>query len=194
MRLKLFLAGILLFTASTAFPQVAPTATQGGVPLSVGFGYSNFYTDWSKRESGETLWIDWNRLPLPARLNGLGLEIEARDLDWDRTGDNPRLRETTAGGGVIYHWRHFTRVDGYAKFIASLGHIEFTNRPGDYYTHDSRVVSAPGGGAAYRFWGPLWVRGEYEYQIWPDFLHHHAFNPDGFTVGMNYDLGRRRSY
>lgn len=194
MRFKLAFAGMLLSTALAASAQIAPSATQGGVPLSVGFGYSNFYTDWSGRESGLTLWIDWNRLPLPRPLQGLGIEVEGRDLFFGKTGDNANLKEYTAGGGPIYHWRHFRRTDLFAKFLISNGWIEFSNVPGDTYTHDSRTDYAPGGGASYRAWRNISVRGDYEYQIWPDFLRHHAFNPDGFTVGVDYELGRGYSH
>ncbi len=140
-----------------------------------------------------TLWIDWNRLPLPQRLRGLGFEIEGRDLFFEKTGDVPALKEYTFGGGPIYHWRHFRKTDLFGKFVLGLGHIEFNNIPGDYYTHDSRTVYEPGGGASYRVWRNFSVRGEYDYQIWPDFLRHHAFNPYGITAGVNYDLGHIRS-
>jgi|HubBroStandDraft_4_1064222.scaffolds.fasta_scaffold298168_1 opacity protein-like surface antigen len=193
MRLKLVLAGIFLSTALTAFPQTAPSATQGGLPLTAGFGYSNFYTDWSGYESGVTLWLDWNLNQIPRRLQGLGIEVEARDLNFDRTGDNPKLREYSAGGGPIYHWRRFKRIDPYGKFLISTGHIEFSNVPGDYYTHDSRTDFAIGGGGDFRAWRNIWIRGDYEYQIWPDFLRHHAFNPKGLTVGASYDFGHMHS-
>jgi len=192
MRFKLALAGVLLSTALAGFSQTAPSAVQGGIPLSVGFGYSNFYTDWSGYEGGLTLWIDWNRLPVPRQLQGLGIEVEARDLSFERTGDDPKLKEYTFGGGPIYHWRKFKRTDLYGKFLISHGHIEWTTAtPGDTYTHDTRADIAPGGGASYRLWQGISVRGDYEYQFWTNFLHHHAMNPKGFTVGVNYDLGRR---
>lgn len=193
MRLKLFLAGIMLSTAVTAFPQAAPSATQSGIPLTVGFGYSNFYTDWSGYESGLTLWLDWDLNQMPRMLHGLGIEIEARDLDFSRTGDVPKLREYTAGGGAIYHYRRFKRIDPYGKFLISTGHIEFNNRPGDFYTHDSRTDFAMGGGGDYRVWRNVSVRGDYEYQIWPHFLRDHAFNPKGFSIGASYDLGHIHS-
>jgi hypothetical protein len=194
MRFKVAFAGILLSTALAASAQIAPSATQEGVPLSVGFGYSNFYTDWSGYEAGLTLWVDVNRLPLPKRLQGLGIELEGRDLFFEKTGDNTNLKEYTFGGGPIYHWRHFRKTDLFGKFLISSGHIEWTQYvPGDTYSHDSRTDFAPGGGGSYRVWRNVSVRGDYEYQIWPDFLRHHAFNPKGFTVGVNYDLGHTHS-
>jgi len=194
MRLKLALLGLFLSAASAAYPQIAPSATQGGIPLTVGVGYSNFYTDWSQYESGATLWLDWAVYRVPRYFEGLGVEAEARDLNFDRTGDNPKLREDTAVGGPVYFWRHYRRFDPYGKFLLGLGSIDFTNpRPHDYYTHDTRTVYAPSGGAEYRMWRNVWVRGEYEYQFWPDFINHHTFNPKGLSIGVTYDLGHMHS-
>lgn len=193
MRFKLAFAGMLLSAAIAASAQTAPSATQGGVPITVGFGYSNFYTDWSGYEGGLTLWIDLNRLPVPQRLQGLGIEIEGRDLTFERTGDDPKLKEYSFGGGPMYNWRHFKRTDLFGKFLISSGHIEFSNVPGNFYTHDSRTDFAAGGGASYRLWQAISVRGDYEYQFWPHFLHNHTFNPKGFTVGVSYDLGHMHS-
>lgn len=193
MRLKLALLGLVLSAATAAYPQIAPSATQGGIPLSVGVGYSNFYTDWSAYESGDVLWLDWALYRIPRRLEGLGVEAEARDLNFNRTGDNAKLREDTAAGGPVYYWQHYRRFQPYGKFLIGLASIDFSNRPGDNYTHDTRTVMAPGGGGEYRLWRNVWVRGEYEYQMWPDFIHHNTFNPKGFSVGASYDLGHMHS-
>jgi hypothetical protein len=191
MRFKFVIAGIFLAAALPALSQTAPAATQGGIPITVGYGYSNFYTDWSGYESGSTLWIDWNRVP---PIHGLAIELQGRDLDYAKTGDNPNLREVTVGGGPVYFLHYWKRLSPYAKLDISYGRIDFSNRPGDPYTHDSRTVTGPTGGAAFRMIGNFWVRGEYEYQFWPHFLHNHTFNPKGFTVGLAYDLGRFHSH
>jgi opacity protein-like surface antigen len=191
MRLRFALAGIFLASALPAMSQTAPAATQGGIPISVGYGYSNFYTDWSGYESGTTLWIDWNRVPV---IHGLAIELQGRDLDFDKTGDNANLREVTVGGGPVYYVHHWGRLAPYAKLDISYGRIDFSNRPGDPYTHDTRTVIGPTGGAAYRVFGNFYIRGEYEYQFWPHFLHDHTFNPKGVTVGLAYDLGRFHSH
>ena len=193
MRFKVAFAGMLLSAALAASAQTAPSATEASVPMTVGFGYSNFYTDFSGYEGGLTLWVDWNRLPLPQRLQGLGIEVEGRDLNFERTGDNTKLVEYTYGGGPIYHYRHFRRTDLFGKFLISNGFIEFGNRPGDPYTHDTRADLAPGGGASFRLLRNFSVRGDYEYQFWPHFFHEHTFNPKGFTIGVNYDLGHIHS-
>ncbi|MGB6686754.1 MAG: outer membrane beta-barrel protein [Terracidiphilus sp.] len=193
MRLKFICAGLFLSVALPAFSQVAPSASQGGIPLSVGVAYSNYYTDWSGYESGPTAWVDWTFHRGPRLLNGLGIEAEGRDLNYARTGSQPLLREDTAEGGPMYHWRHFDRFEPYGKFLFGYGHIAFNDIYNPYYTHDSRTVIAPGGGAEYRVVRNVWVRADYEYQFWTDFFNHHALNPEGFTVGASYDLSHAHS-
>ena len=186
MYLKTLLAVILVSAAFSSFAQVAPDARRPGIPLTVGVGYSNYATDWFGRLEGPSLWLDWNFDKGPALLKGLGIEVEARDLNYGRS--TPNLRMDTASGGVIYHWRHFDRFSPYAKFLVGYGSIDFiTTDPN--YKHDSRTVLGPGGGAEYRAFGNVWVRGNYDYQFWTDFFDHHALNPNGVTVGVSYDLG-----
>ena len=195
MPLKMLLAVLLASASISAYSQVAPQAKASGFPLTVGVGYSNYATDWSGRLSGPMFWADWNFYGPPSFLRGFGIEVEARDLNYDRTGGTPNLRMDTAAGGVIYSLRPYRhRFKPYGKFTAGLGSIDFyTGDP--YYKHDTRTVYAPAGGLDYRLFGDVWVRGDYEYQFWTDFFNHHALNPNGVTVGMAYDfnsLFRRR--
>jgi opacity protein-like surface antigen len=190
MRLKLVLSGLLLVSALPVVSQIVPSATQGGIPITVGAAFSDYYTDFSAWESGITAWADWNSFGDSRLTRGLGVELEGRDLNFHRTGDNANLREQTGGAGPLYHWRHFDRIQPYGKFLVGFGGIYFSNRPGDLYTHDTRAVFAPGGGAEYRVWRMVSIRGDYEYQFWPDFFHYHTFNPYGITVGATYDFGR----
>jgi opacity protein-like surface antigen len=192
MRFKYVLAGLILSAAAAAFSQIAPSATQGGIPFTVGSGYSEFYSDWSGNLSGGTLWIDYHVDRVPRVLKGIGIEAEGRDLNYRRTGDQPTLRQDTAEGGPIYHWQHFQRTGIYGKFLLGYGNMDFSNS-NPKYRHDSRTVLAPGGGAEYRIWRNVWVRGDYEYQFWTHFYHGHAMNPTGGTVGVVYDLGHIHS-
>jgi opacity protein-like surface antigen len=194
MRLKFICAGLFFSVALPAFSQVAPSANQGGLPFKVGFAYSDYYTDWSGYESGPTAWVDWTLTHGPGILSGIGIEAEGRDLNYSRTGTQPKLREDTAQGGPIYRWGHYDRFEPYAKFLFGFGHIAFNDVLDPYYTHDSRTVLAPGGGAEYRIAGNVWVRGDYEYQFWTDFFNHHALNPEGFTVGASYDFSRLHAH
>jgi opacity protein-like surface antigen len=190
MRLKLVLSLVFFSsTALTSLSQIAPSATQGGIPLTAGVGFSQYDSDWSGWISGATLWLDWNLNRMPQKLQGLGLEAEGRDLSFNRTGWQPKLRQDTAEGGAIYHWPYFERFHPYAKFMAGYGSIDFNNTRNPYYTHDTRTILAPGGGADYRIWRNVWLRGDYEYQFWTHFYNNHALTPAGFTIGATYDFG-----
>jgi opacity protein-like surface antigen len=189
MNLKMLLAVLLVSASIPVYSQVVPEAKAPGIPLTVGVGYSNYATDWSGRLSGPMLWADWNFYDYQSFLRGFGLEVEARDLNYDRTGETPNLRMDTASGGVIYSlhpYRH--RFKPYAKFLIGYGSIDFNVAADPYYKHDTRTVYTPAGGLDYRLFGDVWVRGDYEYQFWTDFFDHHALNPNGVTVGIAYDL------
>jgi len=189
MRLKLVLAALLI-AAPSAFSQVVPAATQGGFPLVVGGGVADYYTDWNGRIVGPTVWVDWNFYHVPTILHGIGIEVEGRDLNYDRVTSTFRMRQDSAGGGLIYTWRHFRNFHPYMKFLLEQGSIDF-NIHDPHYDHDTRAVYAPGGGVEYRLVGNVWARGDYEYQFWPNLFHGHALNPRGFTIGAEYDFMRR---
>lgn len=191
MNLKMLLATLVIGAAFPLYAQVAPEATRAGLPLTVGVGFSNFDTDWNGYLSGPMFWVDWNIYQLPASLQGFGIELEGRDLNYVRTGGVPNLRQDTAGGGPIYTVRRYRRFQPYGKFLVSLGSIDFTIQGFPNYTHDTRTVLAPGGGFNYRVLQNVWVRGDYEYQFWPDLGHGHTLNPRGVTVGVAYDFRGR---
>ena len=186
MRLKIVLTTILLISGTPLFSQVAP-ARERGLPIAIGVGFSDFDTDWSGRERGTTVWVDWNFYSAPSLLKGLGLEVEGRDLSYGRSGSDPNLRLDTVGGGPIYTWRRFQKVHPYGKFLINYGSIDFTSSDPDY-KHDTRTVYTPGVGVKYKAFRNIWLRGDYEYQFWTDFFHHNALNPEGFTIGASFDF------
>jgi hypothetical protein len=48
---------------------------------------------------------------------------------------------------------------------------------------------AAGGGFEYRIYRPLWARVDYEYETWGKlFGNNDVLTPEGFTVGVSYDL------
>jgi opacity protein-like surface antigen len=188
MHMKLIVASLLLVATFPVSAQVVPAAEQHGLPLVVGVGFSDFYSDWNGRLDGVTVWADWNFYHAPSLLRGLGIEAEARDLNYGRTGSVPNLRQDTAEIGAIYTWRHYQRFHPYAKYLAGIGSIDFQHIT-PTYSHDTRTVYTPGGGIEYRAWRNVWVRGDYEYQFWTDFFHHRSLNPNGVTIGASYDFG-----
>lgn len=185
MQLKLASIVIIFAAATAAFSQVHPAAKRNPLPFAAGVGYSYFAADWSGYEAGPVIWADWN----PVSFRGFGLEAEARDLNYGRTGDAPNLREDTIGGGPIYRIRHFRNVHFYGKFLVSFGSIDF---PGTTKRHETRTVYAPGAGGEFRIWRNVWVRGDYEWQYWPQLGHGNYLNPKGASLGVTYDFGSRQ--
>lgn len=192
MHLKSALVILFLTASLPLFSQVAPSATEGGLPIAVGAGFSDFDVDWGHgRMDGGTLWIDWQPNQLPSFLHGFGLEVEARDISLGGNKTQPNFRLDTGGGGVIYTWRHFHRFHPYGKYLMSYGGIHWNN-PDIHFRHETRTVTAPGLGFDYRVFRKVWVRADYEYQFWPDIALQmpgtHVLNPQGFTVGVLYDF------
>jgi len=184
------LAPILLIAAVPSFPQVVPSAHEDRLSFSVGAGASSFDVDWGHgRMLGGTLWADWHPGKVPSFLNGIGLEIEARDISLDRGTHPSNYREDTAGGGPIYTWRHYRNFHPYGKFLLQFGSMDF-KIPNSTYTHDTRTIYAPGLGLEYRVFENIWARADYEYQRWPNLLGGTP-DPQGFTVGASYDFGHR---
>ena len=193
MNIKILLTALVVSAAVPAYGQVQPAATESRLPLTLGLGFSSYDTDWSGYLSGPSFWADWRFRHVPDRLRGIGVEVEGRDLNYHRTGVVPNLRMDTAGGGPVYIWQHSGRFQPYAKFLVEFGSIDFMIQGVSNYTHDTRVVRSPGGGLNYRVFRGVWVRGDYEYQFWPDLGHGHTLTPEGFTIGVAYDLSSSSS-
>lgn len=181
----------LIACAVPALSQAAPSYEAHGLPLAIGVGPSNYNVDWGQgRMNGGTVWADWYPGIVPARLHGLGLEFEVRDISLSRNLPSQKnVRQDTAGGGPIYTWHHFQNFQPYAKLIIGYGSYGFTSSS-PIYSHDTRGFYAPGGGAEYRFFGPLWARVDYEYETMQPLIgvtHH----PQGFTFGVSYSFKPR---
>ena len=87
MHLKLILAALCMAVTIPVFPQsVAPATMEGRLPLTVGVSFSDFYTDWTGRLEGGTVWADWHFYRVPSLLRGIGIEVEGRDLNTGQIG------------------------------------------------------------------------------------------------------------
>jgi hypothetical protein len=186
--LRLSLSVLLLVAVSPAIAQVAPAAKQGGpLPVVIGVGFSNYSMDWGpgRRMNGITAWVDL--YPFPGDMRELGFELEGRDLNYLHPVTN--LREDTGLIGPIYSWTRYRRVHPYIKFLAGVGSMDFPPPQGfPYYTHDTFLVTSPGGGFDAKIRGHLWVRADYQYQYWHHVLGPHDSNPNGFTIGAQWDF------
>jgi opacity protein-like surface antigen len=199
MRLKLYYMStlaVLICAACSTLEQTVPAAATNGVPLAVGAGFSGYNPDFGHGHLlGGTLWIDYTLPRMPHYLNGIGVEVEARDLNYGRSATQPaNLRLDVAGGGVIYSWPRFRSFRPYAKFFAGFGNADDAMNGTARY-HDSRNITMTGGGMDFRAYRSIWVRADYEYQWWPDMVFCSvggsyapcgSKNPQGFTVGAMY--------
>lgn len=189
---RLVCAALLIPAVFPAFSQVGPSAKQGTLPISVGFGLSGFNPSYNGGMLlGGTVWLDFTPPKLPQILHGIGLEVEGRDLSLNRSSIQVNLREDVASGGVMYSYRNFKNFSPYAKFLMGYGNIDYMRTP-PTRLHDSRTVTTLGGGVEYRAYRDVWIRGDYEYQYWPDFWKNTkppgSLTPMGFTLGATYDF------
>lgn len=195
------LAVLFACTAYSSIAQVVPAATEKNVPWAVGVGLSGYNPDWEQGHLlGGTLWIDYTLPRMPAFLRGLGIDAEARDLNYGRSSQSPNLREDTAMGGLIYSWPRYRNFRPYGKFLAGYGNRD-AQSPTLLRYHDSRNIEAAGAGVDYRVTRSIWVRADYEYQFWPDMRFRIVDNtptpfapmhPQGFTIGAMYHFGHPR--
>jgi opacity protein-like surface antigen len=200
MRSKLFCAGILLLflpiLATSASAQARYAAFEDHPRYAVGLGASGYDVDWGHGIMyGPTLWADWNPQFFPGFLSGVGIEMTARDISWHRGDSHPtNFRTDTLSGGLIYHApkrAQFFHLRPYVKGSGGFGSIDFhAGIPN--YNHDTRTVWSFGGGVDYALTHHFALRGDYEYQLWPDFFHHHSLTPNGVTVGAMYSFGGGR--
>ncbi len=190
--MKLALAALFVAAAFPAFAQVVPAASEGGLPLEVGGGFSSYATEiYPQRFMGPTLWADWSIGQKPSLLRGLGIEAEGRYLNWGQPA-GVTWSFMTAGGGPIYTWRHSRNFHPYAKLLVDYGAQSNIKTPAfpATYKSDKWMIYAPGGGIEYRAWNRIWVRADYEYQFWKVewFNSNDYLNPAGVTVGVAYDF------
>jgi opacity protein-like surface antigen len=217
----LFLAAFLV-SILPASSQVIPAAEEGSLPLSVGLGGSFFSLDYTgdgntswRPIEGATLWLDWQFSRVPHPLNGIGVEVEARDLSvWGpaelRKGygsyncsdgnippncqPNPSgLRADTVEGGVIYRWHRYAQLHPFGKVLAGYGNMDFPAGAAHYpsgrlYDKDTRNFFVVGGGLEYRLKRRIDIRAEYEFQFWPNFLGYNYVKPNGVSVGVLYSF------
>jgi hypothetical protein len=190
---RLLFFALLVSAVSPLFAQVVPAAQQGAsIPLVVGVGFSNYSMDWGpgQRMNGITAWVDL--FPLPGVVKDLGFAVEGRDINYMRS--IPNLREDTGQVGAIYSYSHFSKVHPYGKFLAGIGSMDFPAFPKiPNYHHDTFLVTTPGGGVDIQAYQHIWIRADYEYQMWHNVFGPNTSNPNGFTIGAQWDFRRSNS-
>lgn len=177
-RLKSFtmLALTFLLLASAGerslFAQSAESANAGRALVSVGVAASGFTLGYGDRKIlGLSAWIDADT------IRRFGFETEFRRLEYRQTAN---VHAETYLTGVRYHFNR-GRTQPYVKVLAGVGHFNYSYN----YAKGSYFVVAGGGGMDYRL-NPRWtVRGDFEYQQWPQFTFG-TMSSMGANVGIRY--------
>jgi hypothetical protein len=184
----------ILFSGNPVSAQVAPAATEVGLPLMVGGGLADDNIDFGagRRMEGISIWADWDLTGHKFVPKGLALEAEARTIRFGIPQGFSQMREETALGGFVYSWRRYPKLRPFAKGLAGIGSIDFPPYP--RYGHDTRAILVPGGGVDYRVYDRVWVRAEYEYQIWQKMFGNDSLTPNGFTIGASYNFRHHTTF
>jgi len=201
--LGIIFSAIFICAPSFFHAQSAAAASERKFPLSAGAGFSGYNPDFDHGHLlGGTLWLDYTVPYVPWFLHGIGVDLEARDLNYGRSASQPfNLRQDTAEGGVIYSVSRYRNFRPYGKFLMGFGNTDYGSNITQKRYNDSRTISAMGGGFEYHFIHKVWLRADYEYQIWPDFFKHLGttlpaglLNPQGFTIGAMYHFSKPRQH
>jgi opacity protein-like surface antigen len=194
MRFKLavfpLLAVSFLTIAVSAFSQVVPSyERKSGWPFTIGAGPVNYDVDIGHgRMYGFAGWFDIYPGKLPSILHGhLGAEGELREIRFGASSSQPNVRYDTAAMGLIYTWNRLHNIRPYAKCLIGDGSVDWPRIWYQTYAHDTRTFTAPGGGLEFRVKQDLWIRADYEYQMWQSLVFG-SLKPQGFTLGASYDF------
>lgn len=189
------LSVLMAFTlvVASAVAQSEYSAIAGTNKLFVGGEFSTFNPDWGCENA--SAFRCWNGhlagVGALADVNhvwrGMGVEGEGRWLHWAGPGNG--LVESSYLAGPRYPLFQRPNFAFYAKGLVGLGRITrpFNLGQGSYF------ALAPGGTVEYGITRNIVVRGEYEFQFWPNFqglpgLPAHGLTPNGLSFGFGYRL------
>jgi opacity protein-like surface antigen len=188
MRLRAFCATAALFVlpgfgAHEAKAQVAPAAYEGGRPIGIGVGFSDYDLDYGPGRRMQGLVVRGG----VGLFHGLGIDGNARSIFMNTPPQLSRMQQSTFLGGVYYESPSIWRLRPFVRFGMGLGVIEFpSGNPA--YSRDSYTVLAPSGGLEYPITRKWYVRAEYEYQFWRQYHGPRDLTPQGATLGVTYYL------
>ncbi|HEY3990982.1 MAG TPA: outer membrane beta-barrel protein [Acidobacteriaceae bacterium] len=180
----LFAALLLLPTIGRA--QVVAAGKGGNQSLYVGGTFSDFDPDYGwQRLYGIGAFADYNLTPR------LGAEAEVRFHRFNQLAD---IHEDNYLIGPRYSYRWRRRYVFYGKGLVGVGSFNFPLNQ----AHGTYFAVALGGGLDYRLTRRIYLRGEYEYQLWPGFVgppdppsssnRPNGLTPNGFAFGASYRI------
>lgn len=183
---KIGFIALLLLLPTALIAQNAESATGGEASMTAGVEMSAFNPDWGCSTSspfgcqtelfGPTALFDFDL------HQKYGIEGEARWLHWHGVGGQV---ESNYLVGPRYRLFRYRRFQGWFKLGVGGGWITTENYPAAGSLKGSYFVYAPGGAFTYRLNRNMYVRADYEWQVWPSFAGPPAYNPTTGTVLQN---------
>lgn len=155
--------------------QVAPSAIKSPISLTAGGMVSVFNPDYiNYKLGGVGAFVDLNV------FRGAGIEAEGR---WQRFHEYFGISQDNYLIGPRVQVFHFWRARPYVKVLGGFTNMNFGQGAGS----GRFTTVAFGGGVDIRMTRRWSVRGDGEYQWWPDFLGGSLY-PYGASVGVSYKI------
>jgi hypothetical protein len=174
-RVALFIG--LLGAAPMLLSQSAPTAERVG-DLKIGGGFSTADSDYGGRYNGGAAYLNFDFLP------HIGVEGEFHFVK------NPEnLYEKTYEVGPRYY-RNYRKLSPYAKAMYGRGVFNYPAFADGFQPNLAYNLAAVGVGADYKVLPYLYVRADWEYQVWFGFQNS-SLTPSILTIGAAYHFRAR---
>jgi Outer membrane protein beta-barrel domain len=162
----------LLGTASIVHSQALPAGSRAG-DLKIGGGFSTANSDYADRYNGGAAYFDFDFLP------HVGVEGEFHFVK-----DSADLYEKTYEVGGRYY-RTYNKFVPYAKVMYGRGVFNFPPLGDGFRANLAYNLMAGGIGTDYKVKPWLYVRADWEYQVWFGFQNS-SLSPNILTLGAAY--------
>ena len=175
-RVALFIG--LLGSASMLHSQAAPAAERTG-DLKIGGGFSTANSDYGDRYNGGAAYFDFDGF-----LPHIGVEGQFHFVK-----DPDDLYEKTYEIGPRYY-RTYRKFVPYAKAMYGRGVFNYPAFSDGFHPNLAYNMAAVGGGVDYKVLPYLYVRADWEYQVWFG-SQGSSLTPSILTVGAAYHFRSR---
>jgi hypothetical protein len=167
----------LLGAAPMLLSQSTPTAERVG-DLKIGGAFSSANSDYGGRYNGGAAYVNFDFLP------HIGVEGEFHFVK-----DPNNLYEKTYEVGPRYY-RNYRKISPYAKAMYGRGVFNYPAFADGFQPNLAYNLAAVGVGADYKLLPYLYVRADWEYQVWFGFQNS-SLTPSILTVGAAYHFRAR---
>jgi hypothetical protein len=164
--------GLSATTATILHAQAVPAGSRVG-DLKIGGGFSTADSDYADRYNGGAAYVDFDFLP------HIGVEGEFHFVK-----DSSDLYEKTYEVGGRYY-RTYGRFIPYAKVMYGRGVFNFPPLGDGFRANLAYNLMAGGIGTDYKVKPWLYVRADWEYQVWFGFQNS-SLSPNILTLGAAY--------